>query len=787
MQSSQHLPSASLRTVSYSPVTKELTVKDLIGIFVRRRAVVAGGIVLCLAAGIALCVLTKREYTATTQLQVQKEQSSQLGLGSPNAEASDAVQDSITLQTQATILHSDSLALKVIRDLKLVSTDDFRPGFNLISLALGLLSPSGPSDAQLGPAAETDLGMSPRERMHVLGVFHHRLKVAPVAGTRMIDVSYTSTNPVLAASVANHLAQALNDYNFETRHDATARTARYLMDQLNELRQQSESLEEKVARAQRESGIVSLGAMDAQGRQQVYSAVLDKLQQATTVYSQAQSNRIAKEAVYAAAKIGDPETISNLSGSSMFSGPGGSSDSRLALVQDLRIQQATLQGQIAELSAKFGPGYPKLEELNQHLDSVKNSIKTAINRLAQHAKSDLEVARGVEESTRKVYTDLKAQADTLNDKAMTYTILHQEAEQSRTLYDTLFKQLKQAGILADFRASNITIVDPARVPAWPAKPRILLYLAAALLAGLLLGACAALLRDALDHKIRNLAELEASLGAIPVAILPFHKESRALSPRAQASFAARNPRAQVPASLVAGALPAVTNPRAPYTEALRTLRTALTFLDSGPAPQVILVTSSVSGEGKTMLSLNLAALLTQHQDGDVLLVEGDLRRPALRSRLNLTKSPGLTSVLTAENTTAAALNVPVLVQSAPGLYVVAAGEIPPNPAELLGSGRMTDAIAAWRSRFAYIVIDSPPVLPVTDSVVLSKITDLTLVVARYNMTERRSVERSCRLLERGRNQKVQVILNAVERSGEINYQYYGCKDFTSALGDTQRA
>jgi polysaccharide biosynthesis transport protein len=118
---------------------------------------------------------------------------------------------------------------------------------------------------------------------------------------------------------------------------------------------------------------------------------------------------------------------------------------------------------------------------------------------------------------------------------------------------------------------------------------------------------------------------------------------------------------------------------------------------------------------------------------------------------------------------------------------VAAGEIPPNPAELLGSGRMTDAIAAWRSRFAYIVIDSPPVLPVTDSVVLSKITDLTLVVARYNMTERRSVERSCRLLERGRNQKVQVILNAVERSGEINYQYYGCKDFTSALGDTQRA
>jgi capsular exopolysaccharide synthesis family protein len=708
---------------------------------------------------LAVCISTTREYTATAELQVQKEQGSQLGLddnSSGEGSTSDALQDNISLQTQANILQSDSLALKVIHDLDLTSKPDFQPHFSLTGWALGLIAPKGPSDAQLGPSTETDLGLSPRQRIGVLAVFRHNLKVKPVAGTRLVDISYTSSDPRLAAEVVNRLAGGLSDYNFETRHDATARTARYLTSQLNELRQQSENLEAKVAVAQRESGIVSLGGVDSQGRQQVYSSVLDKLQQATAAYSQAQSNRFAKEAVYRAAQTGDPDMISSLNGSAVFSTAGG--DGALALIQSLRMQQATLQGQIAEYSAKFGPAYPKLEEARKRSAEYDATIRAEVQRIAERARKDLDVAKGVEESTRQIYADLKAKADTLNDKAITYTILHQEADQSRSLYDTLFKQLKQAGILADFRISNISIVDPARVPANPTKPNIPLSLLGSIVAGLFLGGCGALLADLLDNKIHDIPDLEAYLGETPLGILPYHKTAVSRDPNNRAKQSA-----------------VITQPHGPYTEALRALRTSLMLSRVGSAPKVILITSAVSGEGKSMLSINLAGLLAQQRGCRVLLLEGDLRRPVLSRRLNVKGPIGLSTVLSSENSLEMASVAAVPVGGTDNLYFVPAGPIAPYPAELLGSQQMVDVLTAWREKFDFIIIDGAPVLPITDSVLLSRYADLTLVVARYNMTPRQSLDRTCRVLN-NQGAKVGVVLNAVERSGDSYYQYFGYRN-----------
>lgn len=447
------------------PPEKELTIHDLLSVFVRRRAIVLATLALFVTAASLICVFSTRRYSATAEIQVQKESGSQLGLESPGGESSaysDALQDTISLQTQANILESDSLALKVIHDLDLVSTPDFKPTFNPVGWVLGLISPAGATDAQLGPASQADLGLSPRQRMSVLSVFAKNLTVKPVAGTRLIDISYLSSSPRLAADVVNHLVQGLSDYNFETRHNATARTADYLTAQLADLRKQSEEMQAQLARAQRDSGVLSLGGVDAQGREQVYSSVLDKLQQATTAYTQAQSNRIAKDAVYQAAKTGDPEAVSSLSGGAGLNSSG--TEGALGLIQSLRMQQSTLKAQLAEVSAKFGPAYPKLSEMQQQLDTLDGSIATEVARLADRAKNDAEVARGVEDNTRKVYLDLKAQADSLGDKTTAYTILRQEADQSRTLYETLFKQLKQAGVLADFKVNDISIVDSGPHP-----------------------------------------------------------------------------------------------------------------------------------------------------------------------------------------------------------------------------------------------------------------------------------------------------------------------------------
>jgi capsular exopolysaccharide synthesis family protein len=791
------------RTIKSPAAEKELTLKDLWRVFLRRRTTLLSTLAIFLAAAVLICVFSTRRYLATAELQVQRESSAPLGLGavagSDSVSHSDAIQDTITIQTQVSIVESDSLALKVIHDLNLASTQDFEPKFSTMGWLLGLISPAGLSDTQFGAAGDQDQGLSPRRRKQVLSVFAKNLKVKPVVGTRLIDISYLSPDPRLAAEVANHLAQSLKDYNFQTRHNTTAQTAEFLTGQLSDLRTQSEALQAKFGQLQRESGVLSLGGVDAQGREQVYSAVLDKLQQATAAYTQAESNRIAKAAEYEVAKNGDPESISRLSVSSTFAGSAGL-DSSLALIQNLRMQQATLEGQLAQESAKFGYAFPKLAETQQQLAAIDNSIKSEVLRIRERTKNDYQVAQEAEENTRKVYQDLRQQADALNDKTIAATLLRQEADQSRTLYETLFKQLKEAGVLADFRVDNTSIVDPARVPADPAKPNVLLYLLGSIAGGLFVGPLAALLRDSMDNKIQDLSDLETELGQISLRVLPFYKgDARHLMAKSEKSPLRRTgkpvslntdrllaavtseetgpvrsmpPRPTSNATLIA----AVAEPRCAYAEAVRGLRTSLLLAQGGAPPKVILVTSSVSNEGKSMLSLNLAALLAQ-QGKQVLLVDGDLRRPGLHSKLQLPNTNGLSTHLAGICGEGDAVSFILPVEHISGLHVATAGPPPPFPAELLGSEQMRDALGTWRKNFDFVVIDGSPLLPVTDSLLLSALADFTLLMARHNVTEREALDRSYRLLksETGRH-KIGLVLNAVKRTAGSYQQYYGYED-----------
>jgi succinoglycan biosynthesis transport protein ExoP len=375
--------------------------------------------------------------------------------------------------------------------------------------------------------------------------------------------------------------------------------------------------------------------------------------------------------------------------------------------------------------------------------------------------------------------------------------------ESRTLYESLLTRLKEAGVLAGLRSSNITVVDAARAPSKPAKPNVLLFLAGSLAGGLFLGTCGAFLRDTMDNKIQNLPELEAYLGETPLGILPFHEPIRKIkepvtnyiSDDRVGDEALQSSVGNLPAPLPAlllnarssAAFTVISQPRSPYTEAVRALRTSLLLSRGGAPPQVILVTSSVPGEGKSMLSSNLAALLATQQGKKVLLVDGDLRRPVLHRRLNLDGDKGLSSILTDDNIQTSALSATIAIPDVPGLDVLPAGPVPPYPSELLGSDQMQEAVDCWRENYDFIVIDAAPVLPVTDSVILNTVADLTLVVARYRMTERQSLERSCRLLQTGsRKSKIGVVLNAVQRSANTYYQYYGYNN-SSYYGNEKHA
>jgi succinoglycan biosynthesis transport protein ExoP len=756
-----------------TPIRREMTIGDVLAILSRRAGILCGTIICMMAIGVLLCVNATRLYKATAEVQVQRETADALGLDNMIDQSSsgpDAMDSNITLQTEASVLQSDSLALRVIKALGLENTADFRPHFNLIGWVMGLFSPTGPHDPSDLPLEEV-----PGRRSRAVGIFESHLKVKPVPGTRLISIEYFSRDPHTAAIVLNLLIRNLMEFNFETRHGATQQAAQWLSIQLSDLRKQSEDLQAKVVELQRGSGLFSLGQTDSQGHEQLYTPALEKLQLATTQLQDAQAARIMKGALYQVVKDGDPELISGLAGNSTLAGSSPGISGSLSLLQSLRAQEAQTQAQLDELSAKFGSDYPKLVEMRASLKGTQNAIAAESERVAARVRNDYAIAVQVEARDRDVFEEEKKQAESLNDKAVEYDIVRQEATQSRDLYESLLSRLKEADLVAGLHSSNITVVDPARVPARPAKPNIPIYMAGSLALGLILGACAALLRDATDNSILDIDDVGSLDQQIPIGLLPYHA---GLKGRLQTTRKSSSP--QSISSPTENALyrkdsiVAAAEPRAAYTEALRALRTSLMQRSyGGQVPQVVLVTSSVPGEGKSMLSINLATVYAQHGK-KVLLVDADLRTPTLQDRLCLTCEQGLSDLLSRPQDDMHPLQP--LRFSLDGdhvLDIVLGGAVPDYPAELLGSTRMAEAIGQWRRDYDHIFLDGAPLLPVTDSALLSACSDFTLIVARHKMTDRRSLEKTLQILRTQGVRNTGVVLNAVRAHGGAQYKYYG--------------
>ncbi len=738
-----------------------VTLSDLRRILRRRRGVVLFWLSLCFGLAVMVCIVSTRRYQAVGEIQVQRESADALGLasmmGSADA-ASDALDANITLQTQADLLQSDTLALKAIEALDLEKTADFQPHFDPIGWAMGFLAPTS-----IAEPANASIEESPHRRERALKIFSSHLSVRVVSGTRLIEIRFLSSDPRIASAVVNQLMHGLVEYTFQTRFDATNQASVWLTGQLSDLKRQAEALQAKVVALQRQSGVVSLGVQDAQGRDQAYSVIVDRLQQATATLSQATSNRILKGAFYKIVQSGDAELISGLSANSIVNGSPTMTTS-LSLIQSLRMQEATLQGQIAQDASKFGAAYPKLAEERANLAGLEKAIHDEVHRVSERSRNDYEVARRAEDESRREFMAEKREADGLNDKAIEFAIVRQEAEESRGLYEDLLKRLKEAGVLEGLRSSNITVVDPGRIPSRPKQPNVPVYLAASLGAGLLIGISSAFVLDSIDDKIRTVEEIEHDLALAPLGVLPRLGEPRWYESYGRSVL----PRSGGPASGF-GELSIFAHPASPYTEALRSLRTALLLARGSQPPQVVLVTSSVASEGKSLLSANLAAVLA-HGGKKVLLVDADLRKPTLDKRLRSESRVGLSQFLMDDHALEDIVSIPGL----PGLHLLTSGKIPPYPAELLASERMKELLARWRRTYDFIVLDSPPVLLVTDPVVLSDLADVTLLVARYGVTSRLSLARSHRvLIDQGAQTRIGVVLNGVSRQSSFHYEYYG--------------
>ena len=730
-------------------VESGLTVTDLGRVLRRRRTIafiILGAVVLL---AILYCAFATRRYVATGVVQLQKEGSTGIDLaglgGNPAAAAGDdALEANINLETQAQILQSDTLALKVIKDLNLENTRDFQPHFNPIAWITGVFATNGPSDP-----VGASLDDSPKRRTRALKIFNKNLDVQVIPGTRLIQIEYTNPDPHIAAAVVNHLIQGLTDYTFQTKVATTSEAAGWLAGQLSDLRKQSEDEQAKLAALQKQADIFSFGT-DNQGHEQVYSDVLDKLQQSTAALSAADSNRILKEAVYKAVKSGNAELISELSGT----GAGNASpqvNNSLNLIQNLRLQQAALESEIAQGQEKYGTAFPKMAELHASLDKINKSIQDEVARVSARAKSDYDVAQQTEDQTRRQYEANRRAADDLKDKTVDYTILREEANQSRTLYEDLLGKLKEAGVLQGLKASNLTVVDPGRVPSKPRKPNIPLYLALSVAIGSLFGFSGALIAESIDNRIQTVEQVE-KLGVPLVGILPKYGSGRN----------------ELDTLRHARTLDA---PKSAYSEAVRGLRSSMVIARNAEPPRVVLVTSPNPDEGKSLTAKNLAVSVAQ-QGKKVLLLDADLRRPADEKDMELSGKEGLSAMLSGSQDLSGFFQV----ESMPNLFVLPGGPVPPNPSELLSSARMRNLLAEFRSQFDLVIVDSPPVLPVVDALLLSEMADSTLLIARHGSTAQAALRRAAQLLaNHTKAGSVGIVLNGVTMSSDTYKSYFGQK------------
>jgi capsular exopolysaccharide synthesis family protein len=478
---------------------------------------------------------------------------------------------------------------------------------------------------------------------------------------------------------------------------------------------------------------------------------------ATQAEAQAQSNRILKGAINEVANSGNAELLSGLAGNTLSGGSASAgTGTSFNLIQNLRMQEATLQGQLQELSAKFGPAYPKLAELRGNLNAVQGSIRAEVARVAGRAHNDFVVAQQTEQKTRQDFNAYKREAKALNNKTIEYQMVRQEADETRSVYDDMSKHLKESGLLAGLRSTNISIVDWAKPSDKPAKPVILLYLLGSIGLGLVFGTVAALLRDVTDTSIQDLRQISREVGPVPLCALPFQKERAVLTDGI--GWAAKS------------APPALDSPRSLFVESLRSLRTSLMLSRSGAPPSSVLVTSPLTGEGKSFVSLNLAIVFAQ-QGKRVLLCDANLRHPWLHRNLDVNPDVGLSTLLAGllPDYGAAAI---IPMKEVPGLFLLPAGPLPPYPAELLASDRMATLVKIWEEQYDLVILDGPPVLQFTDSVVLSSMVNSVLLMARHQKTPLPALEKSYRMLDgvqSSDDRKINIVINGVKEQLEEGY------------------
>ena len=663
---------------------KESAIREYWRMFYKRRLLILAITAVGIALGILVAMLTQRQYGATVTVQVARETTKVLNMEGVEQESSSSSYSDEFYQTQYALLKSRSLSEGVVRDLRLADNYMFLANFD-------------------ADRVEEIKKVSRDSRFQMAtGMVNGNTVIVPVRMSSIINVRYNSPNPALAATIANSVAENFVESNLTRRFEAAAYARQFLQNRLNQVRVRLEESERKAVEYAQQQGLIKIrsGIGSGSGEQSILASDLASL---SGELSTARAARAQAEAQYRA-------------------GTGGSIAAQSLTnptVNTLRQQRAELQGQLSKLQSDFGPEYPTVVALRSQIRELDRGISTEQGRVSSGVSQDMagryRQAVQAEQALQSRVDGLKSQLLGEQGRSIQLNIIQRDVDTNRALYEALLQRFKEVGVAGGIGTNNISIVDRALVPGSPFKPNLMLNIALGLVVGLLLGGLSAFVLEQLEEAAVLPADFQRKLG-VPLL-------------------------GATPKLATAGDVQeALLESKSSLSESYFSILTSIQFSTSHGAPSTILLTSSQPREGKSTTSLALAQGLAA-VGARVLLIDGDMRNPSLHKALGRPLGGGLSNLLTGNGEMEDLIHQ----TPTPNLWLMMAGQVPPNPAELLSTDAIDRILAKASSQYDHVVIDGPPVLGLADAPLLARATEATVLALESGRTRatqaRHAIER----------------------------------------------